>query len=634
MALDRKSGRAASYRKTGGPGELSDTWVYSVAEDRSGYLWFGTLNGGLNRFDRRSGQFKAYRRDPADPRSLSDNRVLRLFIDHKGALWAGTEKGLSVFDAAAGTFQTYLKDKRVRDIAEDAHGVLWIAARAAGLVRLDPAEKQETTYRLSSDKAWSVTVDRTGIVWVGTESGLNRFDPATQTSTAYYESDGLPDNSISHILEDERGDLWVSTHNGLSRFNPRAKTFQNYYVSDGLSGNEFYDNSSSFRSPSGEMFLSANGGLTAFFPRDIVDDQRVAPVVITSFKVFGKESPLKPVLSHSQNVVTFEFSTLSFTSPERNRYRYRLEPVEKEWNESQGDRRSITYALSPGDYTFRVQGSNSRDLWNEQGASVRFGIAKPWWNSWPFRTGVIVLVLLSLGYGYYLHLQKIRWEFSVRLDERVGERTRIARELHDTLLQSFQGALYEFQAGRNLLARGREEAVHTIDSAINNAQGAIAEGRAAIEDLRGTVSGQTRLEDLLKIAGTELASSQVSNGSGPVFRVIVEGRPQALAPVLHDDVHQIAREVIRNSFRHANASRIETEIRYDVSQFRVRVRDDGKGIDPKVLEVGMRPGHWGLPGSRERAKRIGARLTFWSEAGAGTEVELTIPARIAYAKRQ
>src|SRR5208283_5389061 len=239
------------------------------------------------------GKFAAFRHDPADPHSLNDNRVVGLFIDRRGILWAGTDKGLDAFDPATRGFRHYLNEIRVRDITEDAHGVLWIAARAAGLVRFDPAANESHIFRLSSDKATAVTVDRSGLLWAGTESGLNRFDPATQSLTVYYESDGLPDTGISHILEDERGDLWVATRNGLSRFNPRAKTFRNFYVSDGLSGNEFDDvGRTSFESAGGEMIFSTNGGLTSFFPSEIVDEPAVAPVAITDFRIFGEHSPL------------------------------------------------------------------------------------------------------------------------------------------------------------------------------------------------------------------------------------------------------------------------------------------------------------------------------------------------------
>src|SRR5271166_5962559 len=370
------------------------------------------------------------------------------------------------------------------------------------------------------------------------------------------------------------------------------------------------------------MFFSANGGLTGFFPRDIVDDPTVPPVVITDFKIFGKESPLKATLSHSQNVLTFEFSTLSYTSPERNRYRYRLEPLETQWNESQGDRRSITYALSPGEYVFRVQGSNSRDVWNEQGATVAFVILLPWWSSWWFRTIGIVLILLSLAYAYYFHLRNIRREFNVRLEERVGERTRIARELHDTLLQSFQGLMLHFHVGVDKLPPGK--ARDALEKALETGDQAIVEGRDAIHDIRSPTEITNDLAQAVTALGDELASEDSAK-----FRVTVEGVPRNLHPILRDEIYRIAREALRNAFRHAQASRVEAEITYAEKLLRLRIRDDGRGIDPEIAAEG-RTGHYGLPGMRERAQHIGAQLNVWTASGAGTEIDLSIPGSIAY----
>ncbi|HVP00235.1 MAG TPA: two-component regulator propeller domain-containing protein [Bryobacteraceae bacterium] len=603
-ALDRKTGQMTFYRKTGGPAELSDAWILSVVEDRSGYLWFGSQNGGLNRFDRRTGRFKAYR-----PPRISDDRLYRLLLDHAGVLWIGTEKGLDAFDPVTEKSRPYLNGMRIRDIAEDSHGMLWIAARATGLVRLDPSTGQSTVYHPSSDKVWAVTIDHEGILWLATENGLNRFDPATQTFTTYYESDGLPDNSVSHIMEDESGDLWISTHNGLSRFN--RKTFQNYYFSDGLSGNEFYDSSTSFKTRSGEMFFSANGGMTAFFPREIVDDTAVPPVMITDFKIFGKDSPLKASLSHSENVLTFEFSSLSFTSPERNRYRYRLEPLETQWNESQGDRRSITYALAPGEYTFRVQGSNSRDVWNVEGATARFVISPPWWNTWAFRALVIVMLLALIGYGYHLHLQNIQRQFKIRFDER----TRIARELHDTLLQSFHGLLLRFQAVDHMLPPGK--AKETLEKAIDQAAQAITESRDAVQELRASTVLTNDLPGAITAVGEALAADSLV-----AFRVDVQGTPRNLQPILRDEVYRIAAEALRNAFRHADASCISLEIQYADRELRLLVRDDGKGIGPNGAR---KNGHFGLTGMRERAALLGGTLEIWSELDEGTEVGLTVP---------
>ena len=242
--------------------------------------------------------------------ALSHDNVLGLFVDHKGTLWAGTEDGLSAFDPASERFRVYRPQKppwfrRYRAIAEDAQGALWLGSLGGDLQRLAPATGNFTIYRQGSggvsEQVNTVCVDRSGIVWAGTQNGLYRFDPATGKFTAYFERDGLPGSSVNSILEDERGDLWLSTNNGLSRFSPPTKTFSNYYTSDGLLGNEFYNYANAYRSPAGEMFFNSYAGVIAFFPEKVekVVDPYIPPVVLTDFQLFNKpvsigtNSPLK-----------------------------------------------------------------------------------------------------------------------------------------------------------------------------------------------------------------------------------------------------------------------------------------------------------------------------------------------------
>ena len=219
---------------------------------------------------------------------------------------------------------------------------------------------------------------------------------------------------------------------------------------------------------------------------------------------------------------------------------------------------------------------------------------------------------------------------SLRVQERVAERTRIARELHDTLLQSFQGAVFQFQAARKLLLRNADNAMLVVDEAIHAAEEGIKEGRNAIQDLRPQSVDQRTLAELLRATGHELTEDQARDGHPPGFEVIVEGKERNLSLMLQEEVYKISREAIRNAFLHAAASHIEVEIRYDEDQLRVRIRDDGDGIDPKILKAGGQSGHWGISGMRERSQRIGSRLEFWSEVGAGTELELTVNAAVAY----
>jgi len=240
--------------------------------------------------------------------------------------------------------------------------------------------------------------------------------------------------------------------------------------------------------------------------------------------------------------------------------------------------------------------------------------------------------ILTFGSAAFFGWSLSRRIIELRLEERVTERTRIARELHDTLLQSLHGLMFQFQAARNMLPGNVEPAMRALDDAILGTEQAIAESRDAIQELRPEPAAPRDLARMLAAAGQEFAGITGGTQDSVAFEVIAEGEPQPLHPARIEEIYRIGRELIRNAFHHANAKHIEVEVRYDEQQLRLRIRDDGKGIDAKVLESKGRAGHWGLPGVRERAQQIGATLDFWSEVGAGTEAELRVPAGIAYEK--
>jgi len=351
----------------------------------------------------------------------------------------------------------------------------------------------------------------------------------------------------------------------------------------------------------------------------------------------GGNSPLRRSISYTRdlvlpnqdNVFSITFAALNYSSPAATRYRYRLENLERIWNEVGSDQRQATYTtLPPGTYTFRVQGATRSGPWSEPGVALRIEILPSWWSTRPFQAAVGLLLILIAGAAYRQRVYHVAQRFEARL----AERTRIARDLHDTLLQSFQASLIQMQAAKNLFSRRSEDAMHSLGDAISSAEVAIVEGRDAIQNLRAGPTTGSDLAHLLRAAGKELSGTQASNGITAVFGVTVEGCLRPLAPILQDELYRMGREILRNAFRHARATRIEVEIRYDERMLRLRIRDDGIGIDPKVLNEGAPAGHWGLPGVRERAKLAGAQLDFWSEVGAGTEVQVTVPASVAYAK--
>ena len=287
--------------------------------------------------------------------------------------------------------------------------------------------------------------------------------------------------------------------------------------------------------------------------------------------------------------------------------------------------------LAPGAYRFRVVASNNSGVWNEAGATLEFSIAPAFYQTRWFQAAMAFSFAALLWAAYQLRVAQLARQFNRTLDARVSERTRIARELHDTLLQSFHGLLLQFQTVAYLLPERPAEAREQLDGAIVHAAKAITEGRDAVQGLRSSTLERNDLAIAIRNLGDELASD-ASVPTAPDFSVAVEGETRDLHPIVRDEIYKIAAEALRNAFRHAHAARVEVEIRYDDEQFRLRVRDDGTGIDPKVLANQGLEGHYGLRGMPERAALIGGKLAVWSEVGAGTEVELRVPARKAFAR--
>jgi signal transduction histidine kinase/ligand-binding sensor domain-containing protein len=650
-----KNGAITEYR-TGTREVAAD--VVSICEDRSGSLWVGTYGHGLHRFDRRTGKFKTYRHNPGDPYSLGSDIVTRLLVDHNGTLWAGTDDGLNRFDAVTEHFTTYKLEPQSGvpyiELVEDRLGKIWIGTESSGLRHFDPATGQFAEYEhdenfpgtLSDNRVNSVHFDRSGTMWVGTQNGLDKFNPQTGSFSAFTQRDGLPGNAVGCILEDKNGVLWMSTNNGVARFHPESKTFRNFSTAEGLPGPNLTGWGACFQSPNGEMFFGGFNGGTSFFPDTVIDSSYAPPIVLTDFRLFGNpaqvggQSPLRRsisytkdlILSHQQNVFSITLSALSYDSPATNRYRYKLSNLERDWNEVGSDRRQAIYTtLPPGTYTFHAQGATGGGSWSEPGVALRIEILPPWYQTLLFRSICVVGFLVSLWSVYLLRLKQLEQQFNTALEARVDERTRIARELHDTLLQSFNGLLLRFLAVSNLLPARPEEAKQRIESAIEQASNAITEGRDAVHELRSGACMTIDLAQALINFGKELLSSSTSEDI-PEFCVQVEGTPRILNPIVRDEVYRIGAEALRNAIRHAKARRIELEIRYHEQHLRLRIRDDGKGIDRTVVDRDRAPGHWGLRGMRERAKIVGGNFEVWSEHDSGTEVELTIPAASAYAK--
>ncbi|HSR30348.1 MAG TPA: two-component regulator propeller domain-containing protein, partial [Anaerolineae bacterium] len=459
------------------PNSLSENVVWAILEDRAGALWIGTNGGGLNRYDPTLDAFVHFRNDPADPGSLSNDVVWSLLEDREGVLWVGTHGGLDRFDPATGqavhhpsppVFTIYqdregvlwigtwggglgqldpeteklifyqndpadphsLSDDSVISILEDRAGVLWVGTFDGGLDRLvqgedegshlakgrfehyqhDPSDPQS----LSHNTVLDIHEDSEGILWLATGGGgLNKLDPSTMSFRHYREKDGLPNDTVYGILEDdippgEGGpSLWLSTNRGITKFNPQAETFKNYDVGDGLQSNEF-NQGSHHKGLDGEMLFGGVNGFNAFYPEQVTDNATFPPIVLTSLTQGGEEvaagaateSLTEVRLQWPRNFFEFEFAALDYTQPEENQYAYMLEGFDSDWIEA-GTRRFGRYTNLPGGtYTLRLKGSNNDGIWNEGGHSVEVTVVPPVWETWWLR-GIVVLLLLGGAFAMY-----------------------------------------------------------------------------------------------------------------------------------------------------------------------------------------------------------------------------------------
>lgn len=648
--LDAQSGAMTFYSTTE---RGVSTGVVSIAEGPAGDLWLGTVGQGLKRFDPRSGRVvKTYLHDASDPNSLSNDVVMDIRIAAPGRLWLSTWDGFDEFDIATGRFTLQKLDPRLRPqmyykMARDGRGNLWLGGQS-GVTRFNPRDGEFTTYRhadqpgaISSNYVNFPFVDSRDQVWVATQNGLDELK-ADGSFSAYRESDGLGGNAVSCILEDGAGDLWLSTNKGISRFDPRSRIFTNYSASDGLGDMTGWD--ACFRSRNGAMFFGGFSGLIAFFPENIVDTPAHVPIRLTDLRINGQTVPIAPAgpltesilytsaitLSDAQKNFSVEFAALDFLSSASTRYRYRMDGLDSHWNEVGSDQRVVSYTSLPsGTYVFRAQAAVGRNSWTRPGVTLRIRVLPPWWKSWWFATAIGAVLVMVAGAAYRYRLRSIARQYEMRLDERVRERTRIARELHDTLLQSFQGLLLRFQVAYELLPACPTEAKQDLAGAIDSTVRAIYEGRTAVQGLRAAAGEGDDLAGAIKALAQELAGGR--HADQMVLHVDLQGSSRPLHPMVRDEIYQIAGEALRNSRRHAQASAIEVELRYDEQQLRLRVRDNGRGIDPKFLRREGAAGHFGLRGMRERARLIGGKLSIWTAVDSGTEVELTVPAARAYA---
>jgi len=319
-------------------------------------------------------------------------------------------------------------------------------------------------------------------------------------------------------------------------------------------------------------------------------------------------------------------------APEKVHFRYKLEGQNGNWQEVVNDRQVQYTDLPPGNYHFRVIACNNSGVWNEQGAVLDFSIAPAYYQTTWFRLALVVLFLALLWAAYMFRVRQLAMQFNRTLEARVSERTRIARDLHDTLLQSFQGAVLRFHSVVKVLPAGADEARTRLDRALDQADAAISEGRNAVQGLRASATTENDLANGIAALGVEL-TSELTVVEAPVIDIRIDGESRNLNPLVRDEAYRIAGEPLRNAIKHSQAEHIAVTIHYEPRQLRLTIRDDGTGTDAETMSRQEAAGHFGLPGMRERAAIVNGQLDVRSERGVGTEIELRVPGRTAYLAR-
>ena len=622
-------------------GLLSDV-ILSLAAAPDGDLWVGTPDG-LNRIH--GGRIDAF--TSAD--GLPDDFIRSLLADADGSLWIGTRRGLAHWvnlvggragglqvthsgaDHSGARMETYteangLGSDLVGAMARDSAGDLWVAT-FAGLSRLHGGQitNYTTANGLSSNVVTALLPRAHGTVLIGTQDhGWNLWDGQRFSAVMHK---GLDQTSIHAILEDGGNHLWFATANGIARCDCDMAGGCSHWIefgaADGLRSRETATNShpSAWRSRDGRLWFATPKGLVEVDPAHFPVNTEPPPVQLERFAVDDLDQALhaadRSVLIPAGHVhFQFDYAGLSYTAPQKVRYRYMLEGFDRDWTEA-GARRSAYYTnIRPGRYTFRVQAANNDGVWNTQGAALTFELQPHF-----YQTAWFYVLLAAAVAGMVVLLLRRRLlvaerEFSAVL----GERNRIAREIHDTLAQGYVGISVQLEVLAELLRLNKvEAAAKHLDTTRGYVREGLADARQSIWALRSQDSGETTLPVKMR----RMVEAAGSHGFESVFSIYGAYRP--LPPGTEREILRVAQEAVHNVNKHAGAKQLSVQLEYGPAQIALEVRDDGRGFAAGE-EAASLPGHYGLTGMRERAAAIGGTLEVTSEPGGGTAVRLRAPA--------
>jgi signal transduction histidine kinase/ligand-binding sensor domain-containing protein len=620
-----RDGRFETFRVRDG---LAGDATITLTEDREGRIWAGSP-AGLSVLE--GERFRAYGRDDG----LLSTNVRAVHADRRGRLWVGTVAGLHLFDGER--FRAYattgpLAQGNVLFIAEDRAGSLWVGT-SGGLNRIREGRVETFTTRdgLGSNLAVGMHEDADGALWFGTVGGgLARYRDGK--FVAITMTAGLADDTVTRVLEDDEGSLWLGTLRGVMRVargelndyaDGRTKSVGGvvYGKADGLLSIDCSGGTqpAGWRTRDGRLWFPTARGVSFVAPQRLRRNDRVPPVHVESIVVDKVESEARAgiELPAGSRAVEFHFTALSFTDPEKVRFRYRLEGFDREWVEAGARREAFYTNLPPGRYRFRVAAANDDGVWNEEGATLAFTL-KPYFYQtyWFYLLCLAAVALLAWGV-YRLRVRQLRREFAAVL----GERNRIARELHDTLAQGFTSVSMRLEMVSAKLEGDAGAAREHLNQARLLVRASLAEARRSVRDLRSELLGGDGLGAALGQVARQLTGGEESDAE-----VAVTGKPRPLPEAVERNLLRVGQEAMTNAVRHSAARRIRVRLDYGDCQVSLKVTDDGCGFDPRAAIVSSDGGGFGLRGMRERLAEVGGELIVESRPGGGTQVLATVPA--------
>jgi signal transduction histidine kinase/streptogramin lyase len=648
---------------------LSHDSVNSILRTRDDSVWVGTDGGGLDRIkDGRVRVFTA--RD-----GLGSDYIGPLFEARDGSLWAGGDGYVSRI--GAGRVTTYRTDtaseKRfVSVLGEDEEGRLLVGAGDRPLRRFDAGRL--VAYDPATDRSqyrFSVTRDRTGALWFGTVEGLGRFQAGRYT--LYTEKDGLPDDTVHSVYEDGQGTLWIATTGGLGRYRDgrfvsfagegglgsgvfsqvieddagslwmngrRGITrvrkqdleayakgtlspvpFTVYGVEDGMESADYnpsYIQPAAGKTADGRLWFATTKGVAVIDPRRLQANRLPPPVVIERVVSDDIPVPLQSGVRIPPGREKFEFhyTALSFVSPEKVRFRYKLEGFDQAWTAAH-DRRTAYYTnLRPGRYRFRVAAANNDGVWNEDGAAFEFQLEPRFHQTRAFQALVLAALLVGAWSVHRMRVARVEARFATIMTER----NRMARELHDSLAQGLAGIALHAGAVREAEPGLSEAGSRHLDTIGRLVQSSLAEARGSVWDLQPESLRESDLSGALATMVRELTGDTAVETA-----LEVRGTPRRLGRQTERNVFRIGQEALTNALKHSHSARVEMLLSFEPGRIELRVRDRGRGFDADAL-AGRAHDGFGLTSMRERAEQIGGRVTISSRPGGGTEVVLEAPA--------